>query len=62
MFYLQAVEVYIKALKNIPNFKEAQVNLGQAYKDLGQLHDALRHFDMVKINFNMYHTSYFRYL
>ena len=62
MFSLQAMEVYIKAIKKIPNFKEAQVNLGQAYKDLGQLHDALRHFDMVTQIFSIYHTFYFLYL
>ena len=50
------MEVYIKALKNIPNFREAHVNLGQAYKDLGQLQNALMHFDMVNINLNICHV------
>ena len=50
------MEVYIKALKSIPNFREAHVNLGQAYKDLGQLQNALMHFDMVNINLNICHV------
>ncbi len=47
IFFLQAIDVYTKALKLIPRFKEAHVNMGQAYKDLGNLSAALEHFDKV---------------
>ena len=44
---LQAVKVYSKALCLFPDFKEANVNVAQSYKELGMLPEALKHFDKV---------------
>ncbi len=47
MMLFQAVKVYTKALEKIPRYKEAHVNIGQAYKDLANLPFALKHFNKV---------------
>ncbi len=45
--FFQAVKIYSKALEKIPRYKEAHVNIGQAYKDLANLPFALKHFNKV---------------
>ena len=47
-FCLQAVKVYSKALCLFPDFKEANVNVAQSYKELAMLPEGLKHFDKVR--------------